>query len=65
MIRWVLFEVVYFYVSVIRAIFTERLIFTGIFLILVSPYLLAIHIVMRFVPKEHEEKVLPFIYTMQ
>jgi hypothetical protein len=62
---WVLWESMYFYAAVLRAMVLDRMIFSGLLLLLVSPYILTINAVMRFIPREHEEKVLPFVYTMQ
>lgn len=58
-------ETVYFYFLILKIIVVDRCFMSGLILLLVAPYVLSVNAIMKFVPQEYQDKVLPFVYTMQ
>ena len=58
-------ESLYFYWMICKIIIWDRCFMSGIVLVVASPYILAVNAVMHFIPNEYQDKVLPFVYTMQ
>ncbi len=64
-LRAIVWESAYFYLLVIKMIFADRCFMSGAVLLISAPYILVINAIMHFVPSEYQDKVLPFVYTMQ
>lgn len=61
----ILLESVYFYFLILKTAVVDRCFMSGAVLLIVAPYILVMNAIMKFVPAEYQDKVLPFVYTMQ